>query len=137
MSVLGSVTCNGVVFIWAWWVFGSRRLTARFCTGCHFDYASQRIEPREQIGVSFPPWRLTWPELRVNLLKRLPLRFQIRLSVMVSRIQLRMPQPASNHSDIHASRDEVDSGRVPKDMRRHSLLGNGGHSFRRVLDVLA
>src|SRR6266404_4221996 len=39
--------------------------------------------------------------LGIDLLQSLPLRLQIRLGVMVGRIQLRMPQPASNHSDIY------------------------------------
>ena len=52
----------------------------------------------------------------LNLLQGLPLRLQVRLCVVVGRLQLRMPQPTLNHGDIHAGGKEVDRSRVSKDM---------------------
>src|SRR5260370_1359538 len=57
---------------------------------------------RRNNAFPIPPRRLGRRQLWINLLQRLPLRLQIRLRVMVGRIQLRMPQPASNHGDVHA-----------------------------------
>src|SRR5215467_2028398 len=70
------------------------------------------------------------------MLQRLPLRFQIRLCVVVGRLQLCVPQPALNHRDVHAGGKEVDRSRMSKDMRGNSFLGNGGDGLSRRLDIL-
>src|SRR5262249_18445923 len=83
-----------------------------------------------------PSRRLPWPQLGIDLLQSLPLRLQVRLRIMVGRLQLRMPQPTLNHGDIHAGGKEVDRSRVSKDMRGNPFLGDGGDGLRRRLDVL-
>ena len=60
----------------------------------------------------FHLWRLGWPQLGINLFQGLPLRLQVRLCVVVGRIELRMAKPAPNHGDIHACGDKMDGRRM-------------------------
>lgn len=57
----------------------------------------------------------------IEPLERRSLGVQIGLGVVIGRIEADMPQPASDHSDIHARSYQVDSGRVPKAVRRYVL----------------
>jgi hypothetical protein len=81
----------------------------------------QRIQPGEKIGVLFPARRFGRPQTRVGLLQRLSLCFQIGVRIMVGRIQMGMPEPASNHGDVDAGSHEADGSRMAKNMRGYLL----------------
>jgi len=64
-----------------------RLTTVRFDAGRE----SQGVQPRHQVCVLLPLWRLGRPQLRVHLLQRLPFRLQVRLGVVVRRVQVAWP----------------------------------------------
>jgi hypothetical protein len=69
----------------------------------------QRIEPRQEIGVTFPPRRFAASQGWIDLLQRLSLRFQVGLRIVVGRIEARVTQPASNHRNVNARRHQMDA----------------------------
>jgi len=73
----------------------------------------QRIEPGQQIGVTFPPRRLAASQGWIDLLECLSLRFQVGFRIVVGRIEVRVTQPASNHRNVNASGHQMDGSCVP------------------------
>jgi hypothetical protein len=54
-----------------------------------------------------------WPAANLGrLLQRLSLCLQIGLRIVVGRIQMGMPEPASNHGDIDAGSHKADGSRM-------------------------
>ena len=74
---------------------------------------SEGVEPRHQVSIAFPSWWFGVSEGGVSLLQRLALRLQRGLGVVVGRVEMRVPEPASNHGDIDAGRHKMNRSRMP------------------------
>ena len=84
---------------------------------------SQRVEPSQQIGITFPSRWLAASQGWIDLLQCFSLRLQVGLRIVVGRIEVSVAQPASNHRDINAGRYQMDGSCVAKHMWCDSLLG--------------
>ena len=57
----------------------------------------QGVKPSQQFRAPSPPWRLAGLRRRINLFERFSFGLQIGSRIVVCRIQMGMPEPASNH----------------------------------------
>ena len=74
---------------------------------------------------------------RIDLLERFSFRLEIRLRVVIGCVQLCVAHPTPDHGHVDAGRNKVDRSRVPKNVRRDPLLGEGGDMFGGGADILA
>src|SRR5271165_4812448 len=81
----------------------------------------QRIEPSQQIGITFPSGSLAVPQSWVSLLQCFPLGLDVCFSVEVRRIKMSMAQPTSDDCNVNAGRNQVNCNRVPKGVGRNLL----------------
>ena len=68
--------------------------------------------------------------------KRFALCFQIGLSVVVGGVEADVAEPASDHCDVNAGRDQMYRGRMPEAVRRDVLRRQARHFLGGCRDAL-
>ena len=97
---------------------------------------SQRVEPGEEVRISFPARRSARLGRRIDLLERFTLRLQIGARVVIGRVQRRVPKPVADYRHIDTSGDELDTDTVTPSVGCYAFCRERRHVPGGPLNIL-
>ena len=84
----------------------------------YFCFRLQRIEPLKDAAVAPPSRKFACLRPHSDAFKRFALCLQIGLGIVVSGVEADVPEPASDHRDVDAGRDQMYRSRMPEAVYR-------------------
>src|SRR5258708_7658547 len=100
-----------------------RRSSGQAISSTLFLVSLKRIEPRKHAVVALPRRRLAWSRRVCKELERFSFGLQIGLRIVVGGVETDVPEPASDHRDVHARCDQMDRCRVTEAVGPDVLRG--------------
>ena len=92
---------------------------------------SERFQPGQDVGVCLPTRRRCFPFAHLTRFQGLRLHRQVDLDVAIGRRKADMPQPTSDHIDLHTGLQQMHGRRVPDRVGGHLPTAEAGRRCRR------
>jgi hypothetical protein len=104
----------------------------------HIIFASDYSESSHSrtLRSRLQPWEFASHRRHPNAFKRFAFGLQIGLGIVVGGVEADVPEPASDHCDVHAGRDQMYGSRMPEAVRRDVLRHQARHFLGRRRDVM-